>query len=326
MTRPIIDSDSAASVRPRVATAHLDIVVLAGGPSEEREVSLASGKCVASALSEAGHRVFLRDVNPDDLSALDIDADLVFIALHGAFGEDGQLQHELERRKICYTGTDARGSAVAMDKVKSKARFIEAGLPTPRFDIIRSGRSQDIEGRWRLPVVVKPIASGSSVDVQMIRDDVQLREVVQRIGQHGTAAMIEELIEGPELTCSVLADQPLPLIEIRTKREFYDYEAKYIDDDTEYRFDIELPTGLMDRIREQSVTAAAAVGCRDFCRVDWMVDRVTHEPYILEINTIPGFTSHSLLPKAAARMGISFVDLCQRIVELAMARRADASS
>ena len=306
--------------KTRTVLTHLDIVVLAGGPSDEREVSLASGRSVAAALTEAGHRVYLRDISPQDLSALDIDADLIFIALHGTFGEDGQLQRELERRKLRFTGTDAAGSAAAMDKVRSKARFIEAGLPTPRFDVIRPGRVEDIASRWRLPVVIKPVASGSSVNVQLVRDVTALREIAQRVVQRGTEVMIEELIEGPELTCAVLADQPLAPIEIRTPREFYDYEAKYIDDRTEYRFDIALPDPLLRRIERDSTAAARAVGCRDFCRVDWMVDRITHEPYLLEINTIPGFTTHSLLPKAAARMGMSFVDLCQRIVQLAMTR------
>lgn len=324
MTRHLTDALSDRSRKQRTAAAQLDIVVLAGGPSEEREVSLASGKCVAAGLSEAGHRTYLRDINSRDFSALEIDADLIFIALHGKFGEDGQLQQELERRGLRYTGTDARGSALAMDKVRSKACFIEAALPTPRFDVVRTGRIQDIIDRWRLPVVMKPIASGSSVNVQLIRDATVFRDAVHRYVQRDSEVMIEELIDGPELTCSVLADQPLPVIEIRTPREFYDYEAKYIDDRTEYCFDIDLPSELIRRIQEDSVAAADAIGYRDFCRVDWMVDRLTHEPYILEINTIPGFTSHSLLPKAAARMGISFVDLCQRIVKLAMARDGDA--
>ena len=132
--------------------------------------------------------------------------------------------------------------------------------------------------------------------------------------------MIEQYIRGPELTVGILGDEGLPVCQIRTRREFYDYQAKYVDDDTEYLFDIALPADLLGRIRDLSVKAHLALGCRDFSRVDWMVDARTLEPYVLEINTIPGFTSHSLLPKAAARVGISFDELCQRIAELGLAR------
>jgi D-alanine-D-alanine ligase len=132
--------------------------------------------------------------------------------------------------------------------------------------------------------------------------------------------LVEELIDGPELTVGVLGQRALPPIEIRTRRPFYDYQAKYIDEDTEYLLSVDLPRRLLADIQEMSQQAGDALGCRDFYRVDWMVDRVTHEPYLLEINTIPGFTSHSLLPKQAAHVGMSFADLCQRIVELAVTR------
>lgn len=317
-TRPV-QADAAAR---RTRVAQLDVTVLAGGPSDEREVSLASGQCVAGALASLGHRVSMCDISPNDLSALDRPADIVFVALHGAFGEDGAVQSELERRRAPFTGCGAVASAVAMDKVKAKARFIEAGLPTPRFDLVRPGRVAEILQRWRLPVVVKPVSSGSSVDTHLVREAGRFRDAVSEVIKKHGEALLEELVEGPELTIGILGQRALPPIEIRTVREFYDYQAKYIDEDTEYRFDIDLPGCLLQRMQEMSLKAAAALGCRDFCRVDWMVDRVTHEPYILEINTIPGFTSHSLLPKAAARAGISFADLCQQIIELALARAA----
>jgi len=305
-----------------VSVAGLDLTVLSGGPGDEREVSLASGRCVAAALAGRGHRVSVCDISPGDLSALDRPADVVFVALHGAFGEDGTLQAELERRGTVFTGTDSAGSALAMDKVKAKARFIEVGLPTPRFDVARAARVSQMIDRWRLPVVVKPICSGSSVDTHMVRDRVHFTQALSQVVKKHGQAMVEELIEGPELTVGVPGDRPLPVIEIRTKREFYDYQAKYIDEETEYLFKIALPNELLGRMQMLSVDAARALGCRDFCRVDWMVDRVTHEPYILEINTIPGFTSHSLLPKAAERAGIPFDQLCQRIIDSAVARAA----
>lgn len=317
-TRPAREEVAPGKIR----VAQLDITVLAGGPSDEREVSLASGQCVAGALARLGHRVSMCDVSPDNLSALSRPADLVFIALHGAFGEDGAVQSELERRNIPFTGSGSVASAIAMDKVKSKSRFVEVNLPTPKFDLVRPNRVQETLRRWRLPVVVKPVASGSSVDTHVVRDAGVLSDVLHEVVRKKGEALVEELIEGPELTVGILGQRALPPIEIRTKREFYDYQAKYIDDDTEYLFDTGLPDSLLAQMQAQSLKAAEVLGCRDFCRVDWMVDRVTHEPYILEINTIPGFTSHSLLPKAAARAGVSFADLCQRIVELAMARGA----
>jgi D-alanine-D-alanine ligase len=307
-----------------VRTAHLDITVLAGGPSDEREVSLASGQCVAGALASRGHRVSMRDVNPSDLSALERPADIIFVALHGAFGEDGAVQSMLEQRGIPFTGSGAAASALAMNKVLAKARFSERGLPTPRYEVVRAGRLGDVVERWRLPAVIKPISSGSSVDTYIIRDETTLARTLGDVVRKHGEALLEECIDGPEITIGVLGDCALPPIQIRTKRPFYDYQAKYIDDDTEYLFDIELPARVLGAMQAMSLRAADALGCRDMCRVDWMVDRVTHEPYILEINTIPGFTTHSLLPKAAAQAGISFADLCQRIVELALNRGAQA--
>lgn len=309
--------------RQALRTTHLDITVLAGGPSDEREVSLASGQCVAGALASRGHRVSMRDISPDDLSALDRPADLVFIALHGTFGEDGAVQSLLEQRGIPFTGSGAAASALAMNKALSKARFMERGLPTPRYEVVRAGsRMAEVLERWRMPVVVKPTGSGSSVDTYIVRSDDVLASILPDVVRKHGEALVEECIDGPELTIGILGSCALPPIQIRTKRAFYDYQAKYIDGDTEYLFDIALPERVLGAMQAMSLRAAEALGCRDMCRVDWMVDRITHEPYILEVNTIPGFTSHSLLPKAAAKAGIGFADLCQRIVELALNRGA----
>ncbi len=299
---------------------NLDITVLAGGASEEREVSLVSGKKVAAALAVLGHRVTLSDVSPQSLSALSRPANMVFVALHGSYGEDGGIQAELEKRGLLFTGTGSIGSAAAMDKVRAKSRFIEVGLPTPRFEVARSFRIAEVVSHWRLPVVVKPISSGSSVDTHIVRDRARFHDAIMDVAKKHGQALIEEMIEGPEITVGILGDQALPPIQVRTSREFYDYQAKYIDDGTDYLFDIDLTPQMLERIQVMSLRASASLGCRDFCRVDWMVDAVTHEPFLLEVNTIPGFTNHSLLPKAAARAGLSFADLCQNIVELTMAR------
>ena len=305
-------------VSPAIST-H-DITVLLGGPSEEREVSLNSGRAVASALRRCGHRVTTSDISPNDLSALDRSADLIFIALHGAFGEDGQLQAILEKRRMPYVGSNAAASRLAMDKAASKRRFIDCGIPTPAYKVVHAAQINQAVNCWKLPTVIKPVDQGSSVDTMIARDAFGFQSAVERVVRKYGSCLIEEYIKGPELTVGILGDDALPVCEIRTPREFYDYEAKYIENTTEYLFDLDLPEALLNEVQKLSLEAHRALGCTDFSRVDWMVDEASGRPYILEINTIPGFTDHSLFPKAAERAGISFDQLCQRIIEMAMAR------
>lgn len=318
-------AETVAVAPPKAAPAigTLSITVLAGGPSDEREVSLNSGQAVRDALLRRGHRVTMQDISPHDLSALDQSVDCVFIALHGTFGEDGQIQQILEGRGQRYCGSDSAASARAMDKVAAKKRFIQLGIPTPRFDVVRKPRIAEVAANWAPPVVVKPVRSGSSVDTHLVRERDGLASALRSVVTKHGDALIETYVRGLELTVGLLDGRVLPAIQICPKREFYDYQAKYIDDDTEYLFDIPLPAKVLERIAGLSAAAADALDCRDFCRVDWMVDAETHQPFALEINTIPGFTSHSLLPKAAARVGISFDELCQRIVQCAMRRSAE---
>jgi D-alanine-D-alanine ligase len=305
-----------------VAVTPRRITVLRGGPSAEREVSLKSGRAVAAALTSIGHVVKQADISPTDLSALDADADVIFVALHGTFGEDGQLQRILEQRGLPFCGSGADASALAMDKVASKRRFVEVGIPTPRFDVALPDRWAQAVSEWTPPVVLKPIDQGSSIGCYVATDaDAAHRLGQQLLDEHG-GFLIEEYIAGRELTVGILGDETLPPIEIRTQRKFYDYAAKYQDDDTDYLFDLDAAPELLDRIRGLSLAAHRSLGCRDFSRVDWMIDAVHDDPYILEVNTIPGFTDHSLLPKAAGRAGIDFAALCDRIVELALARHA----
>jgi D-alanine-D-alanine ligase len=322
----VAEISSASSLR--AADTHdqvtaLDITVLHGGVGGEREVSLISGRAVADALRRRGHHVSLRDVTPGNLAALAIPADCVFIALHGTFGEDGTVQRLLEERGIPYCGSGPLASEIAMNKVAAKQRFVEEGVPTPRFALVRPSTATDIEqvlATWPLPAVVKPVASGSSVDTFIVRERAAFERALQHVvGDYGEA-LVEAYIQGPELTVGVVGRRALPACQIRTKREFYNYQAKYVDDDTEYLFDIDLPGDLLARVGELSLRAFEALGCRDFGRIDWMIDAATLEPYVLEINTIPGFTGHSLLPKAAGRIGISFDELCERIVALALRR------
>lgn len=297
----------------------LDITVLAGGPGGEREVSLNSGKAVHDALIRLGHRVQMRDIGPSDLSALDLPADFIFIALHGEFGEDGTVQAAIEAKGLTYAGTGPAASRLAMNKVDAKRRFEEKGIPTPPWAVATKQTIAASLASVTAPVVVKPVCSGSSVDTSICRTpDAALaatKAVVERYGE----ALIEGYIKGPELTVGILGKEALPVCEIRPAREFYDYHAKYIDDDTQYVFPPAVDEAKLIEIQRLSLAAHEALGCQVFSRVDWMVDGQTGDPFALEVNTIPGFTSHSLLPKAAARVGVGFDELCQRIVELSMA-------
>jgi len=297
----------------------LAVTVLAGGPGAEREVSLASGKAVHSALLRLGHRPILRDIAPADLAALEGPADFFFIALHGEFGEDGAVQRELERRGLRYSGSGPDASRVAMNKVQTKRRMEAIGLPTPSWRLADRDNSDAVALTFPTPAVVKPVCSGSSVDLTIARNEPALRAALERTTKKYGQALVESYVRGQELTVGILGQQALPVCEIRTKREFYDYQAKYVDDDTEYRFEIDLPAKLLHRVQQMSLSAHQALGLRVLSRVDWMIDAVTLEPFLLEVNTIPGFTSHSLVPKAAARVGIDFDQLCQRVIDLSLA-------
>ncbi|HNQ22098.1 MAG TPA: D-alanine--D-alanine ligase [Phycisphaerae bacterium] len=310
-----------AANRPEAAPARpLSITVLAGGIGGEREVSLESGRAVHAALARLGHRVRLRDITPDDLSALEDAGDFVFIALHGPFGEDGTLQAELDRRGVPYCGSGAEASARAMNKVEAKRCFERAGVPTPPYAVADRGNLAQVVASFATPAMLKPVASGSSVDTCIVRTPETLRATVGELVSKYGEALLERFIAGREFTVGILGDQALPVCEIRPAREFYDYHAKYLSDETKYLFDFDLPEELLRRMQELSVCAHQALGCAVFSRVDWMVEEATGRPFALEVNTIPGFTSHSLLPKAAARVGIEFDRLCQRIVELSLAR------
>lgn len=313
------------STRPGIAArsertvALLDVTVLAGGPGAEREVSLESGRAVSAALERIGHRVALCDIGPGDLTALDHEADFVFIALHGEFGEDGTVQELLDHRGIKYSGSGAAASRVAMDKVQTKRIFQQAGIPTPGFYEVNEETIDEAIGHLHAPCVVKPVSSGSSVDTFICHTDEAIRRAGADVVRKYGTALVERYIAGRELTVGILGALALPVCEIRTRRAFYDYAAKYLDDDTQYLFDLDLSGKTIQRVQEIAGAAHEALSCRVFSRVDFMIDGRTNEPFVLEVNTIPGFTSHSLVPKAAARVGIGFDELCQRIIELSMA-------
>ena len=303
------------------ASSKLKVAVLAGGIGSERDISLQSGRCVAEALKEAGFQVVTADIRPDNLEILnDSSVDVFFPALHGKFGEDGQLQQILEDRSLLYAGSGPEASKAAFDKMASKKLFEQAGVATPAA--IEFGPETDIGQleeqllHFTNKYVVKPIRQGSSVGVSIVSTPheavVAARETFSEYGD----CMIEEFVPGTEVTVSILHGRPLPIIEVRTQSGFYDYHAKYIDEQTEYLFDTITDTAVAANIRRAAVDCFNALGCRHFARVDFILSN-EEIVYALEANTIPGFTSHSLLPKAAAKAGLSMSDLCTEIVEAA---------
>ncbi len=298
----------------------LALTVLAGGPSGERDISLQSGQAVADALKSRGHSVHLEDIGPNNLSALAREVDCVFVALHGKFGEDGAVQEILDQRGLSYCGSGPKACTLAMNKVAAKKRFLDLGLPTPRWALATKDTIEESLAAWSLPIVAKPVSEGSSLNCHIIREFEEFRlKVEQVIAEYGEC-LVEEYIPGMEIAVGILGETALPPVEIRTKRDFYDYQAKYVDEDTEYGFDIDLPTDLLERVVKMSVQAHNGVGCRDFSRVDWRIDTKRLKPYLLEINVIPGLTAHSLLPKAANQAGLGMAEMCQFIVDSAIKR------
>lgn len=300
----------------------LDITLLAGGISAEREVSLATGRQIAEALRAAGHRVFQADIAPNNLHALDHrPCDLVFPALHGRFGEDGELQNILEQRGLPYVGSGPQASRLAMDKAAAKSCLLENNVPTANWQVVYEHKFKDswvpVSGIG-YPCVIKPIAEGSSVGCRVCQDAGEARNHLQETLPRYGAMLVERFIDGPELTVGIVDGKALPLIQIRPAAGFYDYQAKYQRDDTEYCFRIDLPHAVVTAVGSAALAAYRVVGARHLARVDVMVDGRTHEPFVLEINTMPGFTTHSLVPKAAAEAGIAFPALCDRLAHLAL--------
>lgn len=306
-----------------MAQAPLKLLVLRGGPDREREVSLNSGGQVAIALREAGHTVFERDITPDDLSALDdakqLGVNAVFPVLHGPWGEGGPLQAILEGSGLPYVGCKEKSARLCMDKWETKQVLQDAGLPTAEAELLERGDQRTLP----VPCVIKALDEGSSFALVIChREDEADAAVKQLFEDHGRL-MVERFVAGQELTVGVIktgdSNTPtaLPPIHIVPAVEFYDYQAKYTRDDTQYKFDIDLPSACLDAVAESAKQTFEILGCRHLARIDFIVDDQLH-PHILEANTMPGFTSHSLLPKAAKQAGIDFPDLCDRLARLAL--------
>lgn len=299
----------------------ISVTVLRGGPSSEREVSLESGAAVADACRRLGYCVFESDIGPDHLGALDHQADVIFPVLHGTFGEDGQLQAILEKRGLAYVGCDAAASRLAMDKNATKEVWRRAGLPTAPWTTVDSpALPLAMPCDLRPPVVVKPVAEGSSIGVYLC-DTIEALEkaVAEGVPAHGVL-LVEKRLCGPELTVGVLGETAMPIIQIKPADGFFDFQAKYQRNDTAFLFDTDLDEETYRRVQDLAIQAFRASGCRDFSRIDFIVD-CELGPQLLEVNTIPGFTGHSLMPKAAAKAGIPFDSLVERLVEMALRRK-----
>jgi D-alanine-D-alanine ligase len=294
----------------------LRVTVLRGGPSEEREVSLASGAAVAEACRRIGHTVTEADIAPEDTSALNIPADVVFPVLHGTFGEDGRLQAMLEKRGLRFVGSDSRASALAMNKPEAKRIWHAAGLPTAPWVCVDAENLGQQGGRLQPPVVIKPAAQGSSIGVFFASTAQEMALRLAESVRRWKKVLVETRLVGRELTVGIVAGQPLPIIEIKTAVEFYDYQAKYARNDTEYVLDVDLPARDCREIQVIALRAFQAIGCRHYGRVDLIFDDRLG-PQLLEVNTIPGFTDHSLLPKAAERVGMTFDALVGKLLSLA---------
>lgn len=304
----------------------LRITVLAGGPSAERDVSLQSGAAIAAALRSRGHDVTLADIGPNDLSALEREADVVFPALHGTWGEDGALQAILEQRGIRFVGSGSRASRLSIDKVESKRAVAALGYDTPPYEVVsRETRRSTPPGSASfvyepglpLPLVVKPIDQGSSVLTAIVRTPEALATQVRTVVEHYGRALVEQFVAGDEITVGILNGRALPPICVRPKADFYDYHAKYVDDRTEYLFDAGHGPELYSRAAAMSERVFAHAGCRHLARIDWIADALGRL-WFLEINTLPGFTSHSLVPKAALKVGIAFDELVERLARAAL--------
>jgi D-alanine-D-alanine ligase len=322
-----MDGEPAATdgATTRQASRLLDVTVLMGGPSSEREVSLMTGRAVADALERLGHGVTRADILPTDTAALDRQGiDVVFIALHGAFGESGEVQALCEERGLRYTGSGPRAGKLAMDKAAAKQIFRRAGLATPDWMIIEQFHPPALYHDWLrqipLPCFLKPVDGGSSVDLALARTDAERDRALEALLDKYGRALLERYVSGRELTVGILGEEALPVLEVVPAGEFYDYRAKYADGaGTRYVFDHGLSEGTCRRAEEAALRAHELLGCRDMSRVDFVLD-ADGTPQVLEINTIPGFTRHSLLPMAAKRAGMTFDELVGRLVEMAASR------
>jgi len=294
------------------------VAVFLGGKSAEREVSLKSGGMVLNALRSRGVDALPFDPAERGLGALIGERfERAFIALHGRFGEDGTVQGVLEWLGIPYTGSGVLASALAMDKLRTKLLWHADGLPTPPYAVLtKDSDLRTVARKLGVPLMVKPASEGSSIGMSKVRSAARLDEAYALAVNYDRVVIAEKFIDGTELTAGILGDQVLPLIKLETPRDFYDYEAKYIANDTRYIVPCGLSTARERDMQALCLKAFRSLGCSGWGRVDLMLSR-QGRPFLLEVNTVPGMTDHSLVPMAARAVGMSYEDLCLRILEAA---------
>jgi D-alanine-D-alanine ligase len=288
-----------------------NVAVLKGGPSAERDISLKSGAAVARGLRDAGYDVCEVDVVGRELVLPDA-IEAVFIALHGEFGEDGQVQALLNSLKIPYTGSSETGSHIAMDKVLTKQAFDTHGIPSPAYEVLTQGSVRTLP----LPVVIKPACQGSSIGIHLVSSEQEWDAALSDSLQYGDRLLVEEFVPGRELTVGVVDRTPLPVLEIVAPDGWYGYDAKYTEGKTEYIVPAEIPAKIADEAQQIALRVFDALSCEGVGRVDF---RLTPggSLQVLELNSIPGFTETSLLPKSACAAGMTFSELCDKIMRTA---------
>ena len=297
----------------------LVIGVFRGGVSAEREISLLSGESVIKALRNKGYKVVDIDLKTCDEKAIlkiirDNFIDIVFITLHGEFGEDGQLQRILEVNNIPFTGSGSWASFLSMDKIQTRRVLEKNNIAVPQYWV----EEEDFKfSPSDFPLVVKPHYAGSSIGVNLVRNNSQLKEAIKIAKKYSSQTIVERYIKGRELTVGILRDKVLPIVEIRFKKDFFDFSSKYEDNQAEFIVPAKLPSKIYEKIQELAYRVFKVLGCRGLGRVDL---RLTEDfkPYILELNSIPGLTSHSLLPLAAREAGLDFSQLCEEILKDAL--------
>ena len=300
------------------------IAVLMGGPGSERDVSLATARGVSKALRSLGIAVIEVDVRDENFQ-LAKDVDLAFITIHGTFGEDGQLQKILEDRGVAYIGDGVEESLTAFDKILSKEKFREHNVVTPKWEVIDLGQRP----KMSVPLVVKPARQGSTVGIMIVKNENELDSAMKEARKYDRKLLVEKFVSGRELTIGILGDQVLPILEIIPKGGFYDFNTKYpflnpqAGASAEHVCPAKIDPDKTKEIQELALQAFRALGLVVYGRADVLLSD-TGEPFVLEVNTIPGMTEASLLPEAAAAAGIKYVDLCVRIIELSRARRERA--
>lgn len=296
------------------------IALAKGGPGSEREVSLATAKGVAEALASLGMEVVELDIGGPDFMVPD-GVLAVFNVIHGTFGEDGQLQRVLEERGIPYTGAGSASSELAFDKARSKARFVECGVPTAEYQLLPLATAHPGDVKIAVPFVMKPLREGSSVGVHIIRDPAGIAPAIDDLKRFGGEALVEAFICGKELTVGILGDQVLPVVHIQPREGFYDISNKYPwltgTGGCEYFCPADLSPETTKAVQDAALAAHRALGVEVYSRVDVLLDE-SGRPFVLEVNTIPGMTATSLLPKAARAAGIMYPALCARILELSL--------